>query len=68
MERPRYVCVRQERPGESGAAAASALARHHGLALSFPEVRSLSGLESLGLDLLQLLFVFRRLGFRAVPL
>jgi hypothetical protein len=62
---PHYVCIKQNRPGESGAAALATLAHYYGLAR---DMRALLGLDSLKLDLFYLLFVSRKLGFQAVPL
>jgi peptidase C39-like protein len=68
MSATHYSCIKQNRLGQSGAAAIATLASHYGLPLSFPDMRSFIGLPHLNLDLLYLLFASRKLGFEAVPL
>jgi hypothetical protein len=52
---PQYVCLKQRRPGESGAAAIATLARYYGLPLRYRDMRAILGLDSLKLDLFYLL-------------
>ncbi len=63
-----FVPVQQREAGESGTACLLSLARHHGLEIEPAEILSWTGLDSLRLDDLGLLFVAGELGFEALPL
>jgi hypothetical protein len=67
-ERGEYRCVKQRRPEESAAAALLSVAQYHGLPLTFRDLSSWMGADSLRMDLMLLLFVARKAGFEVLPL
>ncbi|MBI2901016.1 MAG: peptidase domain-containing ABC transporter [Planctomycetes bacterium] len=61
----RLVCVRQQDPADCGAAVLATVARHYGRPISVQQLRTLTGTDSRGTNLLGLVEAARKLGFEA---
>ena len=64
----KYSCIKQQNKNESGAAALATLMHHYGLEITYNNMKSLLGIDSLEMDMLFLLAVSNELGFESVPL